>query len=110
MPAAKLIVMYPSPKDLDAFELAYTNEHIPMAGPIFQRAGATKAVLSKVTGSSTGLPSFHRIAEIHFPSLAALQACAESKDGQDALAHAQKISNGGPPVIMIAEEETITFE
>lgn len=37
------------------------------------------------------------------------QACAASKGGQDALAHAHKISNGGAPVVMIAEEETVTF-
>jgi uncharacterized protein (DUF1330 family) len=80
-----------------------------MAAPIFQAGGATKAVLSKATGSPTGSPAFHRIAEIHFPSLAALQACAASKGGQDALAHAQKISNGGAPVVMIAEEETVSF-
>ena len=109
MAEVKLIVMYPPPQDLDAFERAYRDEHIPMATPIFQRAGATKAVLSKVTGSPAGAPAFHRIAEIHFPSLAALQTCAASQDGQDAVAHAHKISNGGPPVIMIAEEETITF-
>lgn len=109
MAGAKLIVMYPPPKDLDAFERAYSNDHIPMAAAIFQRAGATKAVLSKATGSPTNAPAFHRIAEIYFPSLAELQACAASKDGQDALAHAQKISNGGPPVVMIAEEETVTL-
>lgn len=45
MAGAKLILMYPPPKDLDAFERAYSNDHIPMAAAIFQRAGATKAVL-----------------------------------------------------------------
>jgi uncharacterized protein (TIGR02118 family) len=109
MSAAKLIVLYPPPQDLDAFESAYRDEHIPMAAAIFQRAGASKAVLSHATGSPDGAPAFHRIAEIHFPSLAALQACAASSDGQAALAHAQKISTGGAPVVMIAEEETINF-
>ena len=109
MAGAKLIVMYPPPKDLAAFERAYSSEHIPMAAPIFQAAGAKKAVFSKVTGSPAGSPAFHRIAEIHFPSLAALQACAVSKGGQDALAHALKISNGGAPTVMIAEEETVNF-
>ena len=108
MAGAKLIVMYPPPKDLDAFERAYSDEHIPMAAPIFERAGASKAVFSKTIGSPAGAPAFHRIAEIHFPSLAALEACAASS-GQEALAHAQKISNGGPPVVMIAEEETVSF-
>jgi len=39
MAAAKLIVMYPMPKDMAAFERAYSAEHIPMAAPIFQAAG-----------------------------------------------------------------------
>ena len=29
--------------------------------------------------------------------------------GRDAVAHAHKISNGGPPVVLIAEEEVVTF-
>ncbi len=103
------MVMYPPPKDLAAFEEAYSKEHIPMAAPIFKAAGASKVVLSKMTGSPSGAPQFHRIAEIHFPTAAALQACAASKGGQDALAHATKISNGGPPVVMIADEETVTL-
>ncbi len=109
MPGVKLMVMYPSPMDLDSLEEAYNKEHIPMAAPIFQAAGATKVVLSKMTGSPSGKPPFHRIAEIHFPSAESLQACAASKGGQDAIAHAVKISNGGPPVVMIAEEDTVTF-
>ena len=109
MAGAKLIVMYPAPKDMNEFERAYSEEHVPMAAPIFKAAGATKAVFSKMTGSPAGTPAFHRIAEIHFPSAAALQACAASKGGQDALAHARKISNGGAPVIMIAEEDVVTL-
>jgi uncharacterized protein (TIGR02118 family) len=109
MAGAKLIVMYPAPADMAAFERGYNDEHIPMVGPIFKRAGATKVVLTKTTGSPAGSPPFHRIAEIHFPSLAVLQTCAGSKGGQDALAHARKISNGGPPVVMIAEEDVVTL-
>lgn len=103
------MVMYPQPKDMAAFERDYSTEHIPMAAPIFQAAGASKVVLSKMTGAPSGTPAYHRVAEIHFPSLASLQACAASKGGQDALAHANKISNGGAPTVMIAEEETVTF-
>ena len=107
MPSAKLIVMYPMPKDMDAFEHAYAAEHIPMAAPIFQAAGATKAVLTKISAGPA--QAFHRIAEIHFPSAEALQACAASQSGRDALAHAHKISNGGPPTVMIGGEDVVTF-
>lgn len=109
MAGMKLIVMYPQPKDMAAFERAYSGEHLPLVGPIFKAAGAVKAVFSKAIASPAGTPAFHRIAEIHFPSRSVLDACAASQGGRDALAHAQKISNGGAPVILIAEEETVTF-
>lgn len=109
MAGAKIMVMYPTPSDMDSFEKAYHEEHIPMAGPIFQAAGASKVNLTKIIGSPAGTAPFHRIAEVHFSSMAELQACAASRPGQDAVAHANKISNGGPPVVMIAEEEIITF-
>ena len=63
MAAAKLIVMYPMPKDMAAFERAYSAEHIPMAAPIFQAAGATKAVLTKIVeaaGRDACVPSRRR--------------------------------------------------
>jgi uncharacterized protein (TIGR02118 family) len=105
----KILVMYPMPKDMDAFERAYADEHIPMAAPIFKAAGATKAVLTKVSASPAGKPAFHRIAEIHFPSTETLQKCAASQPGRDAIAHAHKISNGGPPTVLIGDEEVVTF-
>ena len=107
--AVKITLMYPQPTDLEAFEHAYSTEHVPTAAPVFQAAGATKAVMSKAVGAPAGTPAFHRVAEIYFPDMATLQACAASKAGQDVLAHAAKISSGGPPVVFIAEEETITF-
>ncbi len=109
MAAAKLIVMYPTPVDLAAFERAYSAQHLPMATPIFQAAGATKVVLTKISASAGGTSPIHRIAEIHFPSPAVLQACAASKAGRDALADARAISNGGAPTVLIAEEDVVTF-
>jgi uncharacterized protein (TIGR02118 family) len=109
MPAAKLIVIYPTPRDVDAFERAYSGEHLPLAAPIFEAAGATKVVLSKISGAAAGTSPFHRIAEIHFKSLDDLNACAASKDGKKAVEHAHAISNGGPPTILIATEDVVTF-
>ncbi len=105
----KLLVMYPMPTNMEAFERAYAKEHLPMAAPIFAAAGATKAVFTKVSGSPAGKPAFHRIAEIHFPSQETLQDCTASPAGRDAIAHAHKISSGGPPVVLIGDEEVVTF-
>lgn len=109
MATTKLMVMYPHPKDAAAFERAYADEHIPMAVPVFIAAGVTKAVLSKMTAAPNGEPAFYRVAEIHFPSAEALQKLLASTDGQAVAADAVRISTGGPPVFMIAEEEVVNL-
>jgi len=103
----KLVVMYPRPKDIDAFEKVYQNEHVPLAVAVL--GGKTKIVGTKVPGSPEGIPAFYRIAEIHFRSMADLEACAASDGGRQTLAHAVTISSGGPPIFLVAEQETFTF-
>ena len=66
-------------------------------------------VATKDLAIAQGEPQFYRFAEVHFPSMEVLQQCAESAGGKETLAHAAKISPGGNPVIMIAEEDTFTF-
>ena len=83
------------------------DEHVPMA--VKKLAGKTKIVATKVQSSPQGKPAFYRIAEVHFPSLEALQACAASAGGKETLAHAAQISMGGAPVVLIAEEQVFTF-
>lgn len=107
MKAVKLIVAYPQPKDSAAFEKTYQQEHVPMA--IANLDGKTKIVATKILQSPQGEAQFHRVAEVHFPSMEALQQCAQSEGGKATLANAAKISSGGPPVIMIAEEDTFPF-
>lgn len=103
----KLIVIYPPPKDVQAFESTYRNDHVPMA--VETLAGKTKIVASRVLGSPQGKPAVHRIAEIHFPSMEALEACAASEEGKQTLANAVAISSGGAPTLLVAEEETFEF-
>ena len=69
----------------------------------------TKIVATRVLDSAQSPSRFHRIAEIHFPSMQMLKACASSEGGQQVLANALAISTGGPPVVLIAEEETFNF-
>jgi len=74
-----------------------------------QLNGTTKIVAASVLGSPNGRPAFHRIAEVHLPSMQALEACAASQGGKETLASAIAISSGGPPIVLIAEEETFEF-
>lgn len=103
----KLVVIYPRPRDVDSFEKIHQSEHVPLS--VTKLGGKTKIVATKILGSPRGTPSFYRIAEVYFPSMQALEACAVSEGGKGALAHAMKISSGGPPIFLIAEEETFTF-
>ncbi len=107
MAAAKLIVMYPPPKDVKGFEAVYQNEHVPLA--VAKLEGKTKIVATRVLSSPQGAPPFYRIAEVHFPSMSVLEACAASEGGKETLANAIKISTGGTPIFIVAEEESFDF-
>jgi uncharacterized protein (TIGR02118 family) len=107
MAAVKFMVIYPRPKDIEAFEKVYQEKHVPMA--VEKLIGKTKFVATKVLDSPQGTPPFYRIAEIHFPSMEALQTCAASQGAKETIAHAVSISTGGSPIFLVAEEETFTF-
>ena len=102
MADGKLVVI-----DVDVFEKVYQTEHVPLA--VAKLAGKTKIVATKILGSPDGLAPFHRIAEVYFPSMQALEACAASDSGKETLANAVKISTGGTPIFLVAEEETFAF-
>ena len=109
MPGAKVIVLYPSPRDQGTFEREYTQDHVPMVTAQNFR-GIQKFVASRVVGTADGSASpFYRLAELHFPSMEALQAAAASPSAQKVVAHAISISSGGTPIVLVAEEETTTF-
>jgi uncharacterized protein (TIGR02118 family) len=108
MPETKLVVIYPYPKDVQAFEKAYMDEHVPLAKEKIK--GMSKFIATKVVGTPTGqTPPFYRIAELHFPSIDALKEALSSAGGQEAAGHALSISSGGMPIFLVAEEETTTF-
>lgn len=107
MAEVRFIVIYPRPKDVDAFEKIYMEKHVPLAAKKIE--GKTKLVATKVLDSPQGTPPYYRMVQVHFPSMKALKASAASAGTQEALAHAVKISTGGTPIFLIAEEETFTF-
>ena len=108
MAGVKLVVIYPRPTDVEAFEKVYRDEHIPMA--VEKLVGKTKIVATKIVDSPQGTPLFYRIAEIHFPSLEALKTCAASEGARATFAHAESISTGGKPIFLVDEKETLAFE
>jgi uncharacterized protein (TIGR02118 family) len=109
MAGVKLVVLYPVPRDAAAFERVYAEEHAPMVTPQ-NFPGMTKFVASKISSTAGGGPApFQRIAELHFPSSQAMQAAAAGAGAQRTVEHAVKISTGGPPLFLVAEEEVTNY-
>lgn len=104
MKTAKLMVLYPTPTDLEEFERHYAEEHVPMA--LEKLIGKTRFAASLVTADASGTAfPYHRIAEVYFPSMQVLQDCLNSEGGQATAVHAVAISSGGKPLFLLAEVE-----
>jgi uncharacterized protein (TIGR02118 family) len=100
----KLIVLYPPPSDPAVFERRYREEHAPMV--LETVPGLKKFVAAHVLASPFGTIPYQRVAELYFDSMATLQAAMASAEGQSTVAHAMEISTGGPPVVLIAEDDS----
>jgi uncharacterized protein (TIGR02118 family) len=101
--SANLLIVYPIPKDTKAFDRAYREEHLPYAGP--RLVGATGVKTQRVVGPAFAPPPYHLMSDVSFPTLDALKACAASKSGQEALAHAASISSGGAPTLIVVTDD-----
>src|SRR5271156_3530584 len=100
--SAHLLILYPKPKDKAAFDKAYREEHLPLAGP--KLVGALGVATKRVVGPAFAPPPYHLMSDVSFPTLEALKACAASTGGQEALAHAASISSGGAPMLLVAAD------
>ena len=100
---AKLIVLYPPPADVTTFERRYRLEHAPMV--VQKVPGLRKFLAAQVLGTPAGAAPYQRVAELYFDSMESLQAAMASPGGQATVAHAVEISTGGPPVVLIAEDD-----
>ena|ERR1700693_2714753 len=107
MKSVKLVVIYPRPKDVDAFEHVYQTEHVPLA--VARLNGKTKMVATEVLASPQGTAPFYRFQRFTFPRCKPWRNALRRIGGKEALAHAVKISSSGPPSFLVGEEETFTF-
>jgi uncharacterized protein (TIGR02118 family) len=108
LPSAKLIVMFPQPKNVEEFERLYGEQHTLLV----EKTGNKKTLLveTKIVAAPMGPMPHYRITEIHFATREALETCLSSPGGQQAVLQAVRISTGGAPVFLIAEEQTVSFK
>ncbi len=107
MATAKLVLIYPRPQDEAEFERVYRDVHMPMVEQKLE--GLNRFVSAKILNSPQGQTRTYRIAEVHFSDLRKLQTCMDSDGYQQLIEHAISISTGGPPIVLICDEESQLF-
>ena len=94
---AKLIAMYRTPKDTDAFDSYYASIHIPLAKTV---PGLRKYDVSGgPIASATGATGWHLVATLHFDSLADIEAGLASPEGQATAADLANFADGGVEIL-----------
>jgi uncharacterized protein (TIGR02118 family) len=101
---AKLVVLYPEPTDRNEFDRVYAEEHVPL---MEKKLAGLKVAVTKILGAPGGPAPYYCIAEVYGPSLEAIQEFLGTPGGQEVAAHAGKISSGGAPTVMLADENVI---
>lgn len=107
MASVKVVVIYPRPADENAFEREYYDVHMPMVESKLK--GMTRFVATKVLHSPYGKVASYRLAEVHFSSIEDLNKCFESEGGKQVMEHAATMSTGGPPLVLVCEEESFVY-
>ena len=79
---ARMVVIYPTPKDVEAFDRHYFEIHVPLAKKI---PGLRKYEVSQgPIAMPVGTSSIHRIGTLYFDDLAAIEKAFASPQGQAA--------------------------
>lgn len=99
---AKLVVLYPPPENVEAFEERYVDEVVPFL--LARLPGLTRCVLSKLIWAPAGEPPYHLMAEIYFPSLEALQATLSPPVFQTIATQPVGPAAGAPVAFVCTEE------
>jgi uncharacterized protein (TIGR02118 family) len=97
----KVVVLYGQPTDVGAFEKHYLETHVPLVlqVPYVQRIDAGRAV----SAADGGPAAFYRIGELHFASLADMEAALASPEGQAGLADLMTFTTGGVTATIVAD-------
>jgi uncharacterized protein (TIGR02118 family) len=100
---ARLVVVYKTPKDTNAFDRHYFETHVPLAKKI---PGLRKYEVS--TGpvvSPAGPSGVHLMAILQFDDAAAIQRAFASLEGQAAAADVQTFASGGADLFFFDSRE-----
>lgn len=99
-PISAVVVLYNWPKDTAAFEKYYSTTHLPLVTAKAKEIGFSKAVLIKFAPNADGSkPAHYRMAQLWFPSEAALKAGMATPGFKAVADNLSKFSTGGQIVL-----------
>ncbi len=75
----KLIALYKTPDDVEAFDKHYNEIHTPL---VKKMPGLRKLEAARITGAPIGEPKHYLIAEMYFDSMNTLNAAMASPEGK----------------------------
>jgi uncharacterized protein (TIGR02118 family) len=95
---ARLVVLYKTPKNAEAFDKHYASTHIPLAKKV---PGLKKYDVSQgAIGTPAGPSGIHLVATLYFDSMDALKAGLSSPEGQAAAGDLANFADGGVDLYM----------
>lgn len=104
MSEVKLVVLYPRPTDVAAFEKDYVK-HVAL---LHDRAGIPAEIqpytVTRFAPGPDGPAPYHLMFTMPFPSAEALAEAMASPGMQEVAGDAGRISTGGPPVILVGQD------
>ena len=87
---ARMIVIYPTPTDIEAFDRHYFDVHVPLA---WKLPGLRKYEINAgPVAIPSGGPSIHRIGVLAFDDMESIRAAFESPEGQAAAADRRRFA------------------
>jgi uncharacterized protein (TIGR02118 family) len=99
-----MVVIYRTPKDVEAFNRHYFDIHVPMAKKI---PGLRRYEISQGPVATPGKPSdIHLIGTLHFDDMAAIETAFASPEGQAAGADRRRFAPDDSGVQMFLFEQT----
>ena len=100
---ARLVVLYKTPKNAEAFDKHYASTHIPLAKKV---PGLRKYDISQgPVGSPAGPSGIHLVATLSFDSMDALKAGMSSPEGQAAAGDLANFADAGADLYMFETKD-----
>ncbi len=101
---AKLVVLYPHPREPEAFERQYVEEHLPLMREIV--GPDTPLPTYKTVSGPKRSAAYYRVAEIHFPSMEALTRFIQRSERlEEGRRSSNALSTGGTPIVLMCERQ-----